>query len=823
MKCKQNHAIILLYIIMLLCFSTQHSFGQEASSHPKIVAKSQRTLPFKILRDLKYWDVRTITRIEGNSFLITGVGAEDHSGSLSASASINIGVINSADQAQLLGSYYFPGTKRGVPFQVKISILLPVGFNPDTFKGFVLTNSGDVRNSQLDDADYNLSKGLEFYNSANYTGALPYFQNAAKSGSGEALNFLGLMYLQGYGVAVNKQVAFNMFSRSAETGYNWGQFNLGYAYYSGNVIKQDYNKAVYWLQKAAQQEIQDAYYYLGMMYYEGTGVTKDLLKSEDYFLKAARMDYVPSYAMLAAITDRPEYEASSPGNMKEEAVWWYIKAAENDNEDTSSPFRLGNMYSSGKIVSKDDTEAFKWYKLAAERGHALATNIVGLCYEEGDGVPKNDQEAVKWYAKAIEYGNITFGAYNLGRMYYYGKGVPQDYARAFELFTQANGAGNSDGGAFLGDMYALGQFVEKDVQKAEMEYINAMENNSSMARYALGNLYYKESLPANEQDIHVIKLYRIAADRNFAPAREKLMRLAEQGNPGAMQFADSLKAVTVLTLQDKKISFAATDIRQALRIHTRTNTGLKPKIDIRQGSDLYKWVSSEEDTVSGMLVLTFSKKPMIAAGTYPDELEIIPEYGARIKIPVIIESDGKNVVDSGLFYIPELKEYSKKECSIQYAYDVQLRCSTISFWIKEIRDGIILFATTNKKSEYTNNPFISISGNKLLTRTDLSRTKKNDNGRALLSDLEYLNDDKWHLITLCHDGRNWRPEGESVELYIDGKSVEKQTRHHIWTAHIGKINTKDFHLKNLRLYTRVLNANEIKEIYFLEAPFIDME
>ena len=121
-----------------------------------------------------------------------------------------------------------------------------------------------------------------------------------------------------------------MFSRSAETGYNWGQFNLGYAYYSGNVIKQDYNKAVHWFQKAALEETPNAYYFLGIMNYKGTGIHKDLLKAEDYFLKAARMDYVPSYAMLAAINGRPVYEASSPGNMTERAVWWYIKAAEND-------------------------------------------------------------------------------------------------------------------------------------------------------------------------------------------------------------------------------------------------------------------------------------------------------------------------------------------------------------------------------------------------------------------------------------------------------------------------------------------------------------
>ncbi len=801
--------MVLLCITMLLCFSIQHGFGQEASSHPKVVSKSQRTLPFKILRDLKYWDVRTITRIEGNSFLITGVGAEDHAGSLSPSASINIGVINSADQAQLLGSYFFPGTKRGVPFRVKISILLPGGFNPDTFKGFVLTNSGDVRNSQLDDADYNLSKGLEFYNSANYTGALPYFQNAAKAGSGDAMNRIGCMHFFGQGVSVNKQVAFNMFSRSAETGYNWGEFNLGYAYYCGNIIKQDYNKALYWLQKAAQQEIPDALYYLGMMYYEGTGVTKDLLKAEDYFLKAARMDYVPSYAMLAAITDRSN--ASNPGDR--EAVSWYKKAAENDSKDTHSPYRLGDIYSGLFFTPspEDAAEAFKWFKLAAERGHADAALKVGLCYEDGKGVPKNEQEAIKWFTKAIEYGNIAFGAYSLGRMYYDGKGVPQDYAKAFDLFTQANKEGNSDAGSFLGDMYAFGQFVEKDDKKAEEEYMKAIEDYSFIAKYALGNFYYNESLPAKEQESRVIKLYREAAawPWQYAPARNKLMALAEQGNEEALQFVDGLKAATRIPWPER-VTFTAT--QNWHRYEMGASTKLVPSITTKQGSDLYK-VVSEKDSLSNRLVLSFFKRPFIKAGTYSDELEITPEYGAGIKIPVIIESDGKNVVDKGLFYVPELKENSKTEYNSEARFTSS---STISFWIKGIRDGVVLFKV-EKKSSLTEQPYIFISGGKLLTATESFRKKTKYRGKFFSHSLDYLNDNRWHLITLCHKDDDYK------ELYIDGKWVERISERFVTVPVYGEMGSKDYRLKNLRLYNRVLNADEIEQIYLSEAPFMDME
>ena len=56
-------------------------------------------------------------------------------------------------------------------------------------------------------------------------------------------------------------------------------------------------------------------------------------------------------------------------------------------------------------VPKNDREAVKWYRLAAEQGVAAAQYNLGLMYDNGDGVPENDREAVKWYRLAAEQGD----------------------------------------------------------------------------------------------------------------------------------------------------------------------------------------------------------------------------------------------------------------------------------------------------------------------------------------------------------------------------------------------------------------------------------
>ena len=53
------------------------------------------------------------------------------------------------------------------------------------------------------------------------------------------------------------------------------------------------------------------------------------------------------------------------------------------------------MYIIGMGVGRDSAEAAKWYRKAAEQGHANAQNNLGLMYMSGRGVAKDNAEAVK--------------------------------------------------------------------------------------------------------------------------------------------------------------------------------------------------------------------------------------------------------------------------------------------------------------------------------------------------------------------------------------------------------------------------------------------
>ena len=63
------------------------------------------------------------------------------------------------------------------------------------------------------------------------------------------------------------------------------------------------------------------------------------------------------------------------------------------------------MYASGEGVSRDDKEAFKWYKKAADNGDVKAQNIIGIFYSEGIGVSKDSDKSLKYLNKSSESGS----------------------------------------------------------------------------------------------------------------------------------------------------------------------------------------------------------------------------------------------------------------------------------------------------------------------------------------------------------------------------------------------------------------------------------
>ena len=92
------------------------------------------------------------------------------------------------------------------------------------------------------------------------------------------------------------------------------------------------------------------------------------------------------------------------------------------------------MYSRGQGIPRDDAEAIRWYRLAAEEGNPEAKYSLGVMYSKGQGTPQDYTEAIFWFKQLADEGDPD-AQYNLGVLYWKGQGVPADLVQAYAWFS----------------------------------------------------------------------------------------------------------------------------------------------------------------------------------------------------------------------------------------------------------------------------------------------------------------------------------------------------------------------------------------------------
>ena len=155
-------------------------------------------------------------------------------------------------------------------------------------------------------------------------------------------------------------------------------------------------------------------------------------------MKANRFLFTVLFLLSAAVFRLPAQQ-----NEADRKVLAEIRAGA-DKGDAKAQYELGRAFFSGTLgVAKDEAEAVKWFRKAAEQNVADAQFSLGVCYANGQGVTEDDAESVKWFRKAAEQ-NLADAQYNLGVCYDSGEGVAKDEVEAYKWWLLAAGQGNDD-------------------------------------------------------------------------------------------------------------------------------------------------------------------------------------------------------------------------------------------------------------------------------------------------------------------------------------------------------------------------------------------
>ena len=124
----------------------------------------------------------------------------------------------------------------------------------------------------------------------------------------------------------------------------------------------------------------------------------------------------------------------------------------------------------------------------AEAGDAESQVNLGKMYYLGRGVPEDEAQAVSWYRKAAQQGDAK-AQFELGEMYDFGYGVPEDDAQAVSWYGKAAQQGLAEAQYTLGLMYAKGEGVPEDYTQAVSWYCKAAQQGHVDSQFLLGAMY----------------------------------------------------------------------------------------------------------------------------------------------------------------------------------------------------------------------------------------------------------------------------------------------------------------------------------------------
>ena len=228
---------------------------------------------------------------------------------------------------------------------------------------------------------------------------------------------------------------------AAEQGYAGAQFMLGVMYATGEGVPGDDAEAVRWYRLAAEQGLARAQSNLGVMYDNGEGVPEDDAEAVRWYRLAVEQGYAVC-AVHAGGHVRQRRRCPRGRRRGGALVSPRRRAGPRHGAAT-----ISGACTTGEGVPEDDTEAVRWYRLAAEQGHARAQyNLgaraqynLGVMYANGEGVPEDDAEAVRWYRLAAEQGLARAQLF----MYAKGEGVPEDDAEAVRWWRRAAEQGHA--------------------------------------------------------------------------------------------------------------------------------------------------------------------------------------------------------------------------------------------------------------------------------------------------------------------------------------------------------------------------------------------
>src|SRR5579859_1340329 len=199
--------------------------------------------------------------------------------------------------------------------------------------------------------------------------------------------------------------------------------------------------------------------------------------------------------------------------------------------DAGAEFGLGEY----SLLTKDYPAALSWFQKSAAQGFPGGYYALGGVYESGQGVPQDYAKAMQMYLKAA--GEMPSAEFAIGRLHALGHSVPKDDAAAATWYHKAADQGELDACLELGSMYSTGRGVPQSDAQAMQWYRKAADARVMQGEYHVGLLY--ETSKSFHDTKQAADWYGKAGQQGVADAQLRLGLLYARGDGVAKDPAEA--------------------------------------------------------------------------------------------------------------------------------------------------------------------------------------------------------------------------------------------------------------------------------------------
>jgi len=196
--------------------------------------------------------------------------------------------------------------------------------------------------------------------------------DVAMLGDAQAQCELGKAYTEGEIVEQDYKKSLYWFNEAVKNGDVMAIGCLGVMYELGRGVEADINKAIEFYQRAAYENDPTGTYNMGLCYFYGKGnVKENKRRAINYITEVAEDGFVEAMKFLIIFySEHSNFEKS---------FYWLEQVALTGDDDCQ--LRVGRCYEKGtSFVEQDKEKAFEWYLKAAEQGNEQAMERVNVYY-----------------------------------------------------------------------------------------------------------------------------------------------------------------------------------------------------------------------------------------------------------------------------------------------------------------------------------------------------------------------------------------------------------------------------------------------------------